>query len=128
MTDKIVILSTCGSEQEARRIASALVEERLAACVNVVASIRSLYRWEGKVQDDREALLLIKTTRLLFDSVRRAIERLHSYQVPEVVCLPVIDGAPNYLNWLSESVQSVPETAAPGPPVRAGTSKLKEND
>lgn len=106
MTDKVVVLVTCGSAEEGTRIARALVEQRLAACVNVSSPIRSLYRWEGKVRDDPEVLLVVKTDRELFDRVRRAVERMHSYQVPEVICLPVIDGAPNYLNWLGAAVSA----------------------
>ena len=109
MTDKVVVLTTCSSAEEAGRIAQALVEKRLAGCVNVVSSIRSVYRWEGRVNDEPEVLLVIKTSRTLFDQVRRTVEKLHSYQVPEVICLPVIDGAPNYLNWLSTAVSG--ETA-----------------
>jgi periplasmic divalent cation tolerance protein len=101
MTDKVVVFVTCGSAAEAGRLARALVEERLAACVNISSPIRSVYRWGGKLCDDREVLLVIKTSRDLFDRVRRTVEKLHSYQVPEVICLPVIDGAPNYLNWLA---------------------------
>lgn len=113
MTDKIVVLVTCGSAEEASRIAQALVEEKLAACVNVTGPVRSIYRWEGRVADEQEVLLVIKTARRLFDEVRRAVEKLHSYQVPEVICLPVIDGAPNYLNWLGTSLERE-STAAPG--------------
>jgi len=110
MTDKVVVFVTCSSAEEAGRIARALVEERLAACVNVSSPIRSVYRWQGKLTDDEEVLLVIKTTRELFDPLRRAVEKLHSYQVPEVICLPVIDGAPNYLNWIGASVAPEPET------------------
>ena len=117
MTDKVVVFVTCGSAEEGRRIARALVEERLAACVNVSAPIRSLYRWEGRVCDDQEVLLVIKSSRLLFDRLRRTVEKLHSYQVPEVICLPVIDGSPNYLNWLADAVASPGEPApTAGPP------------
>jgi periplasmic divalent cation tolerance protein len=112
MTDKVVVLVTCSSAEEAGRIASALVEERLAACVNISSPIRSVYRWQGKVCDEAEVLLVIKTARELFDRVRRAVERLHSYQVPEVICLPIIDGAPNYLNWIGVSVKPEPEPMA----------------
>lgn len=112
MTDKVVVLSTCGSSQEATRIARTLVEQRLAACVNVTSPIRSLYRWEGRVCDEEEFLLVVKTSRMLFDRVRRTIEKLHSYQVPEVVCLPMIDASPNYLNWLTASVQGDAEAPA----------------
>ncbi|HXE74132.1 MAG TPA: divalent-cation tolerance protein CutA [Candidatus Xenobia bacterium] len=109
MTDKVVILATCGSGKEAKRIAQALVEQRLAACVNLSRPIRSVYRWQGEVRDEPEVLLIIKTVRGLFDAVRRTVEKLHSYQVPEVICLPIIDGAPNYLNWLSGAVTEEPE-------------------
>lgn len=117
MTDKVVVLVTCGSSEEAERIARALVEERLAACVNVSGPVRSLYRWEGRVCDDQERLLTIKTARPLFDRVRRTVEKLHSYEVPEVLCVPIIDGSPNYLNWLGSSVvaDAEPTPTPPGP-------------
>jgi len=115
MTDKVVVFVTCSSAEEAGRIARALVDERLAACVNISSPIRSVYRWQGKVTDEEEVLLVIKTTRELFDLLRRAVEKLHSYQVPEVICLPVIDGAPNYLNWVGASVTPEPEAPPPRP-------------
>ncbi len=115
MTDKVVVLVTCGSNEEAERIARALVEARLAACVNILGPVRSIYRWEGKLNDDQEVLLLIKTSRSLFDPVRHAVEKAHSYEVPEVICLPIIDGAPNYLDWLADSVGESPQPAAPTP-------------
>lgn len=111
MTDKVVVFVTAGTAEEGRRIGRALVEQELAACVNVTSPIRSLYRWKGKVADDQEVLLVIKTSRALFDRVRREVEKLHSYQVPEVLCLPVIDGSPNYLNWLAESIHAPAEPA-----------------
>ena len=116
MTDKVVVLVTCGSGEEAAHIARELVGERLAACVNLGSPIRSIYRWQGKIADDEEVLLVIKTTRALFDAVRRTVEKLHSYQVPEVICLPIIDGAPNYLNWLNGAVtgEAEPVPSAPG--------------
>jgi len=120
MTDKVVVLVTAGSAEEGRRIGRALVDQQLAACVNVSSPVRSLYRWKGKVADDQEVLLVIKTSRELFDRVRREVERLHSYQVPEVLCLPVIDGAPNYLNWLAESVGGPAPTE---PKERAGARR-----
>ena len=110
MTDKVVVLVTCGSGKEAKRIAQALVEGRLAACLNISSPLRSVYRWRGEVRDEPEVLLIIKTVRGLFDAVRRAVEKLHSYQVPEVICLPIIDGAPNYLNWLGGAVSGEPES------------------
>lgn len=106
MTDKVVVLVTCAGADEAATIARALVRRHLAACVNISAPVRSIYRWQGKLADEPEVLLVIKTARALFDQVRRAVEKLHSYHVPEVVCLPIIDGAPNYLNWLTSSVSA----------------------
>jgi periplasmic divalent cation tolerance protein len=104
MTDKIVILSTCSDEQEAERIARALVETRLAACVSVVPRVRSFYRWKGAVEDASECLLVIKSSRALLAELRSALEKAHSYEVPEVVAIPIVDGAPNYLNWLHENL------------------------
>jgi periplasmic divalent cation tolerance protein len=105
MTDGIVILSTCGSEEEGERIARALLADRLAACVNVLPGVRSFYRWKGQVEDAAECLLVIKSSRPLFGALRNAIRKSHSYEVPEVVALPIIDGAPDYLAWLHESLQ-----------------------
>jgi periplasmic divalent cation tolerance protein len=100
MTDYVVLLVTAGSESEAETIAKALIEERLAACVNVISPIRSLYRWEGRVMDDREWLLLIKTRAERFSVVEARVKALHSYQVPEVIALPIVAGAKAYLEWL----------------------------
>lgn len=105
MTDKVVVLVTAGSLPESRKIAGSLLEKHLAACVNVVPGVRSFYRWEGKIRNDREHLLFIKTTRGHFEELRAEIERLHSYQVPEIVCLPIVEGSANYLNWIDESVK-----------------------
>ena len=105
MTDKIVVLVTCGSRKEARKIARSLVERRLAACVNEIgAPVRSVYRWKGKVETADEFLLVIKTTRTRFAGLREAISELHSYDVPEVIALPVVEGSPAYLDWIVESV------------------------
>jgi periplasmic divalent cation tolerance protein len=105
MTDKIVVLSTCASEEEADRIARSLVEARVAACVNIVPGVRSVYRWQGAVESSGEWLLAIKSTRERFEALRVAIEKSHSYEVPEIVALPVVDGAPNYLNWIDGSLR-----------------------
>lgn len=107
MTDAIVIFVTAGSEAEAETIARALVEERLVACVNILSPIRSLYRWEGAVADDREWLLLIKTQTDCFSAVEARVKELHSYQVPEVIALPIVAGADGYLRWLQESVSTL---------------------
>ena len=106
MTDKVVVLVTCASAKEAAKIGKSLVEKRLAACVNISSPVRSFYRWEGKIKDDKEYLLFIKTGRELFAKLRGEVERLHSYHVPEVICLAIVDGAPNYLNWITESVRA----------------------
>ncbi len=105
MTDKIVILCTCGSEADAGRIARALVEERLAACVNVIPHIASTYRWKEQVETAAEWLLVIKSSRPLFAALGAAVARLHPYVVPELLALPVLDGSAPYLAWLDESLQ-----------------------
>jgi periplasmic divalent cation tolerance protein len=104
MTDKIIVFSTCGSAEEADKIARGLVERKVAACVNVLPGIRSIYRWKGSVEDAQEFLLVIKTTRELFGRVRDEIRGLHSYEVPEIIAVPVLDGLDAYLDWISESV------------------------
>ncbi len=106
MTDKIVVLSTCGSAEEADRLARKLVEERLAACVNIVNPVRSVYRWQGKIEETEETLLVIKTARRLFERLRTVLEGAHSYEVPEVLALAVLDGSPNYLSWLESELDA----------------------
>jgi len=100
MTDYTIILVTAGSEAEAEIIAKALVAERLAACVNIISPMRSIYRWEEKIRDDREWLLVIKTQAERFGAVEARVKALHSYQVPEVIALPILAGAEGYLRWL----------------------------
>ena len=102
MSKPIVVLVTCGSEEEALKIANALVEEHLAACANVISPIRSIYRWEGKIWDEKEWLLIIKTQKQRFGELEKRVKSLHSYSVPEIVSLPVLEGSPSYLNWLEE--------------------------
>lgn len=104
MTEQIVILSTCAGEAEARKLAGLLLERRLAACVNILPGIRSYYRWQGKLESGDEHLLLIKSSRELLPAVTAAIESAHSYEVPEVIALPIIDGSANYLAWLRSSL------------------------
>ncbi len=110
MTDQIVVLCTCGSSEDAGRLARGLVDAHLAACVSVMPEVKSYYRWKGAVEESAESLLVIKTSRVLFDTLRHWIEKEHPYDVPEVIALPVVDGAPNYLNWLREAVVKPPET------------------
>ncbi len=97
----LVVLVTTPSAEKAAEIARALVEERLAACGNVVPGVRSIYRWEGKVQDDQEALLLLKTTRDRFEALRARVVALHPYQLPEVIALAVDTGSAPYLAWIA---------------------------
>ena len=104
MTDKVVVYVTCGSSREARKIARALVEKRLAACVNLVGPIQSLFRWEGKLCDAREYLLIIKSSRRAFGDLRRLVGKLHSYEVAEVICLPILEGSAKYLAWMDRSL------------------------
>ena len=103
-TSALLVLTTCADAAEADKLAGALVEERLAACVNRVDGIVSTYTWESRVQRDKETLLLIKTTEARFDALQRAIARLSSYDVPEVIAVPVGKGSKAYLDWLVESV------------------------
>ncbi|MGH9649191.1 MAG: divalent-cation tolerance protein CutA [Terriglobales bacterium] len=105
MTDKRIVLTTAGSPEEARKIANGLVERRLAACVNIVGPVESVYRWQGAVETATEFLLVIKTTAAAFVRVGDAIRELHSYEVPECVMLNVEDGSDLYLKWLGESVE-----------------------
>ena len=102
MTDKRIVLSTAGSEEEARKIAHELVERQLAACVNIVPQIESVYRWQGKIESSREWLLLIKTTAEQFEKVRDAIRELHAYDLPECIAVAIEDGSPEYLRWLAD--------------------------
>jgi len=104
MTDKIVILSTASSEEEAAKLAQLLVDQRLAACVNILPRMRSFYRWQGAVESADEWLLVIKTSRALFSAVGVLLEKQHSYEIPEAIAIPVVDGAPNYLEWLDQSL------------------------
>lgn len=100
--EAVVVYITAPNEDEAARIARVLVEERLAGCVNIVKGIRSIYSWEGKTQDDQEVLMIAKTQKYLFDTLMKRVRDLHSYTVPEVIALPVIEGSEDYLNWLKE--------------------------
>jgi len=104
MTDKIVVLTTCDSEKQAEKLAHTLVDQRLAACVNVLPKGRSIYRWEGKIEDSAEWLLLIKSRRDLFAALRAEIQKMHTYELPEVIAIPVVDGSEAYLNWLDDQL------------------------
>jgi periplasmic divalent cation tolerance protein len=105
MTDKILVLTTASSRDEARKIGRVLVERLLAACVNIVPQVGSIYRWEGEVEEAEEWLLVVKTTRAAFERVRDAINELHSYDVPECIAISIESGSLPYLAWLGESVK-----------------------
>ncbi len=104
MTDKLLVLTTVGSEEEAKKVGHALVERRLAACVNIVPRIHSVYRWQGKVESAEEWLLIIKTTKGREEPVRTAIQELHSYELPECIVIAIDGGSKEYLDWVSASV------------------------
>jgi periplasmic divalent cation tolerance protein len=105
MTDKRIVLSTAGSEQEAHKIAHILVKRRLAACVNIVPQVQSIYRWKGEIESAQEWLLLIKTRADKFPAVRDAIGELHSYEVPECIVVEIEDGSLRYLQWLDKATE-----------------------
>jgi periplasmic divalent cation tolerance protein len=105
MTDKRLVLTTCGSLEEARSIAQTLVERQLAACVNIAPQIESVYRWQGEVETSTEWLLVIKTTAEAFDRLRETLSELHSYELPECIAIAVEDGGTAYLEWIGQSVR-----------------------
>jgi periplasmic divalent cation tolerance protein len=104
MTDKRLGLSTTGTREEAATLANELVRRRLAACVNIVGPIDSVYRWKGAVENSQEFLLLIKTTSDQFGNLKAALQEMHSYEVPECIAIPVEDGLAEYLRWIGDSV------------------------
>jgi len=103
MSDELIVLVTTPNAEEASHIGDVLVSERLAACVNIVPGIESIYRWEGKVTRDHESLMIIKTTGERYDELERRVKELHSYSTPEVIALKIERGSEQYLNWLSDS-------------------------
>jgi periplasmic divalent cation tolerance protein len=111
MTDKIVVLSTCETAEEAESVARLLVESRLAACVNIIGGVRSIYRWKDAVESATEFLLVIKTSRALLPDVQAAVDKVHSYELPECIALTVIDGSERYLEWLDHGLKQT----EPGP-------------
>ena len=108
MTDKVVVLVNCSSLEEAGKIGRQLVAKRLAACVNLVPGVRSWYWWEGKVVEDNEVMVMIKTSRERLPELEKEVVRLHSYAVPEVIALQVVDGSQSYLNWIESSLSGKP--------------------
>jgi periplasmic divalent cation tolerance protein len=105
MSEIAIVFVTAGSEQEAAGIGRTLVEERLAACANIIPSIRSIYRWKGKICDEGEVLIIIKTRTSKYESLQKRVKELHSYEVPEIVSFPVAEGLPQYLDWVVEETK-----------------------
>lgn len=102
---EVVVLITAPNEEEASTLAKAVVGARLAACVNIVRSVRSIYRWKGAIEDDQEVLMVVKTRRNRISQLTAKVKQLHSYDVPEVIALPIIGGSQDYIQWLHESTQ-----------------------
>lgn len=101
--DYIAVFITAANEDDAVKLAKALVEGRLAGCVNIIRNIRSIYIWQGKTEDEQEVLMIAKTQRKLFPALSEKIRELHSYTVPEIIAIPVSDGSADYLKWLAEA-------------------------
>ena len=106
MKEFVAVCVTVASDDEGARIARALVEERLAACVNQLPGVRSIYRWQGRVEEAREELVIIKTRRDLLPAIAKRVRELHSYDLPEFIALPILDGSAEYLEWLNDQVVS----------------------
>ncbi len=105
MSDKVLVFVSCEGKEQAEKIAGALVEERLAACVNVLPGVSSCYVWEGKLTWSQEVLLVVKSTREAFGALEKRVVELHSYEVPEIIGVPVELGLAKYLQWVGDSVQ-----------------------
>ncbi len=103
MGDEVVVLITASSAEEAAKLGRALVEERLIACANIVGGVRSFFFWEGKLQDERETLMICKSTSLLMDRIIKRVKELHSYTVPEIIALPIVAGSKEYLEWVNKT-------------------------
>ena len=111
MEEKVVVLVTCAGEEEAQAIAIALVKERLAACASVAGGVQSVYHWKGAVEEAAERLLIAKTTRRMFERLCRRVKQMHSYEVPEIIALPIVDGLPEYLQWIEDETGEGPRAA-----------------
>lgn len=109
MTEELVVLVTCANAEEAQRIAESMVLERLAACVNIVPGVQSVFFWEGKLCNEKEVLCVMKTQKAVYAKLEKRVMELHSYTTPEVIALPIAEGAVKYLRWVREST-------APGAP------------
>ena len=106
VTDKIVVFTTCNSQEQGAQLARHLIEHQLAACVNILTGARSFYRWKGEIEQASEVVLIIKSRRDVFEKLREAIAQLHSYEIPEVIAVPVVDGSDAYLAWLDRELVS----------------------
>ena len=104
-TAYIIVLITTSSVEEAEKIAKTLLEERLVACANIIGPVHSLFWWQGKIDEAKEHLILMKTRKDLFGKVSERVKTLHSYQVPEIIATPIIEGSKDYLKWLDESLR-----------------------
>ena len=100
--DNLIVFITASGEDEAAKISRALVEARLTGCVNIIKNIRSIYSWEGKIEDEAEVLMIAKTQKHLFDPLMKKVKALHSYKVPEIIAMPIVDGSEDYLKWLRQ--------------------------
>lgn len=100
--EEIIVFITASDEDEAAKIAKALVEAKLAGCVNIIRDIRSIYSWQGKIEDEKEVLMVAKTQKTLFDSLMKKVKESHSYTVPEIIAIPIVEGSEDYLRWLKE--------------------------
>ena len=107
MTEKLVVFCTCASPEEAEKIARTLVEKQLAACVNILPAVRSIYRWQGKVEDTTEVLLLIKTRQAVYPDLEKEIRKLHSYSAPEIVAIVIDRGSAAYLDWIAAETSAI---------------------
>ena len=105
MTEYIIVFITAPNEEESAKIGHALVGERLAACVNIIRSVRSIYRWQGRIEDEQEVLMIVKTKRALFERLHERVKELHSYAVPEIIALPLVEGDAKYLDWLGQETE-----------------------
>ncbi|HMK49224.1 MAG TPA: divalent-cation tolerance protein CutA [Thermodesulfovibrionales bacterium] len=103
--NEIIVFITAQKEEEAANIARALVEGGLAGCVNIVRNIRSIYKWEGKVEDEAEVLMIAKTRQELFSDIEKKVKELHSYTVPEIIAMPIVKGSADYLRWLKDATE-----------------------
>jgi len=106
MEEYLIVLITAPNEEEAAKIARELVDSKLAACVNIIRNLRSIYRWQGRIEDEGEVLMIAKTRRSLFEALQNKVKELHSYTVPEIIGLPIIAGSEDYLKWLGEETRT----------------------